>query len=207
MSQRCPYYIPSLNDVLERLRSCCGFVISQHTKCNIDMLTTILTIGRIFTKIFTIMLVPPQLFTGQLRRAPIMYNGLYNFTDTTIWNHIVPDGVPEGSFYHRDRSNLFCKICWTIFLIWPPMIICSCTIIISRDVMKLALSCPTDWIYCTACAIWNTPLGRVKLATWWSCLYYCKASLVGPTRHLLASTTRHVKNGRVFSWFIRNASW
>ena len=22
-----PYYIPSLNDVLERLRSCCGFVI------------------------------------------------------------------------------------------------------------------------------------------------------------------------------------
>ena len=27
---------------------------------------------------------PPQLFTGQLRRAPIMYNGLYNFSDTTI---------------------------------------------------------------------------------------------------------------------------
>ena len=46
MSQRCPYYIPSLKDVLERLRSCCGFVIelldnlliSLHTKCNIDML-------------------------------------------------------------------------------------------------------------------------------------------------------------------------
>ena len=54
-------------------------------------------------------------------------NGLSNFTDTTIWNHIVPDGVPEGSFYHRDRSNLFCKICWTIFFIWPPMRICSCT--------------------------------------------------------------------------------
>ena len=27
MSHCCPYYIPSLKDVLERLRSCCGFVI------------------------------------------------------------------------------------------------------------------------------------------------------------------------------------
>ena len=45
-SQRCPYCVPSLKDVLERLRSCCGFVIKSldnllidmHTKCNIAIL-------------------------------------------------------------------------------------------------------------------------------------------------------------------------
>ena len=35
-----------------------------------------------------------------------MYNGLLTFSDTTILNHIVPDSVPEGSFYHSDISNL-----------------------------------------------------------------------------------------------------
>ena len=100
-----------------------------------------------YSQIYSHLCWPPvNLFTGQLRRAPIMYNGLLNFSDTTIWNHIVPDGVPEGSFYHRDRSNLFCKICWTISFFF---IYCSLT---NRCV---ATCCNSNCQETHICGVWS----------------------------------------------------